>query len=85
MFYKKDYKYLVLLFSYKNPASSFLGRLTKMSNNDNFDIGMGYFHGTEVCNIICLYTLNEISPIICQSNLGLYRDYVLGKVKLSSG
>ena len=52
---------------------------TKTFNNSSFDISMGFFHGVEVCDLIGLYILNEISLVI-----GLYRDYGLDIMKQSS-
>ena len=58
---------------------------TKKSNINNFDIAMGSFQGAEVCDLIGLYILSEISPITGPLNIGLYRDDGLAVIKQSSG
>ena len=58
---------------------------TKKTNNNNFDIAMGSFQGAEVCDLIGLYILSEISPITGLPNIGLYRDDGLAIIKQSSG
>jgi len=46
---------------------------------------MGSFHGAEICDLIGLYILNEITPTIGPNCIGLYRDDGLGILKQSSG
>ena len=58
---------------------------TKSNNNEHFDIAMGSYHGAEVCDLVGLFILNEITPIIGSSNIGLYRDDGLGVIKQSAG
>ena len=55
--------------------------LKKSGNNTNFDIPMGSFHGAEICDLIGLYILNEITPVIGPNCIGLYRDVGLGELK----
>ena len=57
---------------------------TKLNNTDNFDIAMGSFHGAEVCDLVGLYILSKLSPIVGAPNIGLYRDDGLGVIKQSS-
>ena len=59
--------------------------LKKSDNNTNFDIPMGSFHGAEICDLIGLYILNEITPVIGPNCIGLYRDVRLGELKETSG
>ena len=59
--------------------------LKKSGNNTNFDIPMGSFHGAEICDLIGLYILNEITPVIGPNCIGLYRDVRLGELKETSG
>ena len=35
---------------------------------------MGGFHGAEVCEIVGLYLLSQLTEIIPKSQIGLYRD-----------
>ena len=58
---------------------------TKLNNNDNFDIAMGSFHGAEVCDLVGLFILSKITPVVGPLNIGLYRDDGLGIIKQSSG
>ena len=46
---------------------------------------MGSFQGAEICGLIGLYILSEISPITGPSNIGLYRDDGLAIIKQTSG
>ena len=58
---------------------------TKKTNKNNFNIAMGSFQGAEVCDLIGLHILSEISPITGPSNIGLYRDDGLAIIKQPSG
>lgn len=46
----------------------------KNSNNPMFDITMGGYHGAEVCEIVGLYMLHELTKFIPKKFVGLYRD-----------
>ena len=46
---------------------------------------MGSYHGAEVCDLVGLFILNEITPITGPLNIGLYRDDGLGVINQSSG
>ena len=35
---------------------------------------MGSFDGAEVCELVGLYLLNKIKPLLGSNNVGLYRD-----------
>ena len=54
---------------YKNEAW-----VKKDSSEDYFDIPMGSHHGAEICELVGLYILNELSTIIPKNNCGIYRD-----------
>ena len=41
---------------------------------------MGSFDGTEVCEVIGLYLLNKIKPVLGSNNVGLHRNDVLAIV-----
>ena len=57
----------------------------KSGNDPNFDISMGSFHVAEICDLIGIYILNEITPIFGPNFSGLYRDEGLGVLKQTSG
>ena len=46
----------------------------KNSSNPTFDITMGGYHGAEVCELVGLYMLHELTKIIPKNTIGLYRD-----------
>ena len=56
----------------------------KSNNNDNFDVPMGSFHGAEVCDLVGLYLLNNLTTIIDTQSIGLYRDDGLAIIKQTS-
>ena len=47
---------------------------TKKNDNDMFDVTMGSFDGAEVCELIGLFLLNNLSEKYGKNNVGLYRD-----------
>lgn len=44
------------------------------NNNELFDVTMGAYDGAEVCELVGLFLLNEISKNYNKNNVGLYRD-----------
>ena len=50
------------------------GVWVKNDNNILFDVTMGSFDGTDVCELVSLYLLSKISVHIDLDNVGLYRD-----------
>ena len=50
--------------------------------NDIFDVGMGFFDGAEVCEIVGLFMLDKLQKL--GINLGIYRDDGLGVSDLSA-
>ena len=50
------------------------GVWVKNDNNILFDVTMGSFDGTDVCELVSLYLLSKISVHIDLNNVGLYRD-----------
>ena len=46
---------------------------------------MGSFDGAEVCELVGLYLLNKIKPLVGTSNIGLYRDDGLAIVHKPNG
>ena len=46
----------------------------KKNGDPNFDVTMGSFDGAEICELVGLYILNELSNKFVNGNIGLYRD-----------
>ena len=46
----------------------------KKQNHECFDVTMGSFDGAEICELVGIYILQELSLIIDKSDSGLYRD-----------
>ena len=46
---------------------------------------MGSFDGTEICEMVGIYLLEKLSPLLGKENFGLYRDDGLVTVNSSSG
>ena len=46
---------------------------------------MGSFDGAEICEIVAIYLLEKLSPLLGKENFGLYRDDSLATVSSSSG
>ena len=46
----------------------------KKGNNSLFDVTMGSYDGAELCELVGLYLLNQLSTVIDKSSVGLYRD-----------
>ena len=58
---------------------------TKKNDNDMFDVTMGSFDGAEVCELIGLFLLNNLSEKYGKNNVGLYRDDGLILLRNASG
>ena len=54
-------------------------------NNTLFDVTMGAYDGAEVCELIGIYLLHQLSIEYEIGNFGLYRDDGLGVLKSKSG
>ena len=50
------------------------GNVWRKKNTSLFDIAMGSYHGAEVCDLIGLYILSKLQPILGDGTHGLYRD-----------
>ena len=46
----------------------------KKNGDEQFDVTMGSYDGAEVCELVGLYLLSKISPIMSRDSVGLYRD-----------
>ena len=49
-----------------------------------FDVTMGSYDGAEVCELVGLYLLNEVSQLTGKANTGLYRDDGLAAIRCLS-
>ena len=58
---------------------------TKKNHSDMFDVTMGSFDGAEVCELIGLFLLNNLSEKYGKNNVGLYRDDGLVLLRNASG
>ena len=54
-------------------------------NNSLFDVTMGSYDGTEICELVGLYLLNILSTVIGRSSVGLYRDDGLAAINNVNG
>ena len=56
----------------------------KKGDKGNFDVPMGSFDGAEVCELVGLYLLNQMTtgknPIFNSAQVGLYRDDCLAVI-----
>ena len=58
---------------------------TKKNHSSMFDVTMGSFDGAEVCELIGLFLLNNLSEKYGKNNVGLYRDNGLVLLRNASG
>ena len=58
---------------------------TKKNHSSMFNVTMGSFNGAEVCGLIGLFLLNNLSEKYGKSNVGLYRDDGLVLLRNASG
>ena len=58
--------------------------MVKRSENEDFDVPMGSYDGTEVCELVGAFRLNNLSHVTDKSNTGLYRDNGLDVFKSHS-
>ena len=49
----------------------------------NFNVTMGAYDGTEICELVGLYILSKLEIHVNQEHIGLYRDDGLAVVNLS--
>ena len=53
--------------------------------NNCFDVTMGSYDGAEVCELVGLYILDELSKFLNKNDVGLYRDDGLIVLKNKNG
>ena len=56
----------------------------KNTENELFDVKMGSFDRVEICELVGLYLLHKLQPILGTQNTGLYRDDGLAAVRTQS-
>ena len=49
--------------------------------NEAFDVTMGSYDGAEVCELVGLFILSELTKLIDKNSIGLYRDDGLAILK----
>ena len=57
----------------------------KKEGNPLFDVTMGSYDGAEVCELVGLYLLGKLAPLIGTKNVGLYRDDGLAVIHQANG
>ena len=57
----------------------------KKEGNPLFDATMGSYDGVEVCELVGLYLLGKLAPLIGTKNVGLYRDDGLAVIHQANG
>ena len=48
------------------------------TENEDFDVPMGYYDAAEVCELVVSFVLNRLVSATNKFNIGLYRDEGLG-------
>ena len=56
----------------------------KKTGTENIDVPMGCYDGAEVCELVGCYILNQLSTVMRNELVGLYRDDGLGIMKKMS-
>ena len=49
------------------------------------DVMMGSYYGAEICELVGLYLLNQLSTVIDKSSVGLYRNDGLAAINNANG
>ena len=57
----------------------------KKNGDEQFDVTMGSYDGAEVCELVGLYLLSRLTPIMSKDSVGLYRDDGLAAIGSRSG
>ena len=60
--------------SFVHSFSSFLFSNQDQKTGPNFDVTMGCLDGAESCELVGLFLLHKLEPIISKTHIGLYRD-----------
>ena len=59
--------------------------MVKKDDDEDFDVLMGGYEGTEICEVIGTYLLYQIDNVISKENIGLCKDDGLGMFNNVSG
>ena len=59
--------------------------LVKKEGNPLFDVTMGSYNSAEVFELVGLYLLSKLAPLIGTKNVGLYRDDDLAVIHQANG
>ena len=57
----------------------------KKHGNEDFDIPMGCYDGTEICELVEIYIQSKLCKLMNKKDFGLYRDDGLGILRNTSG
>ena len=57
----------------------------KKRSNSLFDVTMGSYDRAEICELVGLHLLNQLSTVIDKSSVGLYRDNGLAAINNANG
>ena len=57
----------------------------KKNSNNLFDVTMGSYDGAEICELVGLLLLNDVTTLLGKENVGLYRDDGLAVVDKATG
>ena len=57
----------------------------KKEGHEDFDIPMGCYDGTEICELVGIYIQNKLCKLMSRKDFGLYRDDGLGILRNTSG
>ena len=57
----------------------------KKAGNEDFDIPMGCYDGTEICELVGIYIQKKLCKLMNKKDFGLYRDDGLGILRSTSG
>ena len=57
----------------------------KKHGNEDFDIPMGCYDGTEICKLVEIYIQSKLCKLMNKKDFGLYRDDGLGILRNTSG
>ena len=50
-----------------------------------FDVNMGNYDGAEICELVGLYLLSKLAPLVGTKNIELYRDDALTVIQQVNG
>ena len=72
----------IIMHSCKTILTGIDGKIWRKKDSTSlFDIAMGSYHGAEVCDLLGLFILSKLAPILGAGTHGLYRDDGLAVLK----